>query len=198
MNPGSDPTPQRFHEIQRAFEAIVGSPELTIEPIAGEWWRLSGFTNPDRARRSAVAVTGIRFEITEPQRVPLREATDEVRISYAGEAVSLPVRYAGSRFAPPLLRARFAALAEPMILTLLCLAIVPVIAVVLALEIYVLSDLNDLLTWASALLTVGLGYGALAAALVSTGRSVPHPRRAVMRTRSAVAELLAALHRSPS
>ena len=50
---------------------------------------------------------------------------------------------------------------------------------------------NALLAWASVLGIVGVGYGALAAVLAGTGREAPTPRRAVRRTRAAVADLRA-------
>ena len=78
---------------------------------------------------------------------------------------------------------------------LLCLVLVPVLALAVAADLYLLSGANELLAWASVLGIVGLGYGALAAVLAGAGREVPTPRRAVRRTRAAVADLRA-LHAS--
>ena len=101
----------------------------------------------------------------------------------------LAVKYTGSRFAFPVWFARLGAAAECTILVLLCLAIIPIFALLLALDVFVFSDENAVLTWGIALVMVSAGYGALAAVLATAGRRVPYPRRAVLRTRAAVADL---------
>jgi hypothetical protein len=68
---------------------------------------------------------------------------------------------------------------------------VPFVALVAAADLYLLSGANALVAWGSLLGIVCLGYGALAAILAGTGHEVPTPRRAVRRTRAAVAELRA-------
>ena len=136
-------------------------------------------------------MAGLTFELHDLHRVPLDRAEDAVRVIYAGQSLSLAVAYSGSRSAAPLWRARLAAVAEYSLLVLLCLALVPVLALLLAVDLYVLSDTNDALTWASVVLIVGLGYGALAAILAGGGKDVPMPRRAIRRTRAVVAELRA-------
>jgi hypothetical protein len=67
----------------------------------------------------------------------------------------------------------------------------PVVALVAAADLYLLSNTNAPLAWISALCILGLGYGALVAILAGAGHPLPTPRRAVRRTRAAVAELRA-------
>ena len=191
MNPGDAAAVRRFHDVQHAFGAVVGEPEVTVEPISGEWWSFTGFVSPTPTAHPSMAVSGLRFELHDLHRVPLGDAQDGVRISYAGQTLSLGIRYSGSRVALPLWRARIGVVAEVAILLLLCLTLVPVMAILLAADLYLLSDRNVALTWAGALLILGLGYGALVAILASGGRRVPSPRRAVGRTRAVVGELRA-------
>jgi DnaJ domain len=181
----------RFHEIQSAARAIDGETEVQVEPVSGEWWSFAGFANPDAAHRSALAVAGLTFEIHDVSRVPLRNAEEAVRVSYAEQTLRLPIRYSRSRFAAPLLLARAGAIAESAVLILFCLTVLPVLAVLLAVDVYVLSDENGALTWAVAILIVSAGYGALAGICAGAGRPVPSPRRAVLRTRAFVADLRA-------
>jgi hypothetical protein len=189
VNPGDAAAAERFHQVRQAFEAVVGEPEVTVEPVAGAWWRFTGFSAASPPEDPSAAVAGLRFELHDRRRVPLRDAADDVRISYAGQTLSLRVGYSRSRIALPLWRARIGAAAEASLLLLLCLTSVPVAAVLLAADVYLLSDRNVLLTWAGALLILGLGYGALAAILTSCGRRVPYPRRVVGRARGVVGEL---------
>ena len=143
------------------------------------------------------AVAGIRFELRDLHRVPLREAEDTVRITYAGQTLPPKIAYSGSRSAAALRRARLATAAEYSVLVLLCLALVPVLALLIAVDLYVLSDRNEFVTLASVVVTLGLGYGALAAILAGAGKQVPTPRRAIRRTRAAVAELRRSIRAAP-
>jgi hypothetical protein len=179
----------RFQEIQSASRAIHGEIDVSVEPTSGAWWRFVGFSEPDPLRRAGFAVTGVTFEIRDLKHVPMRQAEDEVRISYGGQVLPLAVRYSGSQFAFPVWLARVGAVAESTFLVLLCLAIVPIIAVLLGLDVYVISDKNVFMTWGIALVILGAGYGALAAILAAAGRRVPYPRRAVLRARAVVADL---------
>ena len=179
----------RFHEMESASRAIDGRTEVLIEPIRGEWWRFAGFATPDPVQRADLAVVGLAFEIHDLTRVRDATSEDNVRITYADQIIPLGVRYSGRRFAIPVLLARLGALTESAVLVLLCVALVPVVAVLLALDMYVLSGLNAYATWAVALLILAAGYGALAMILISTGRPVPYPRRAVFRARASVADV---------
>ena len=197
LNPGDAAAFERFHDVQHAYEAAVGEPEVAVEPISGDWWTFTGFDSPALSPDPSLAVTGLRFEIHDLHRVPKSDARDEVRISYAGQALPLAISYSGSRQASPLRRARLGAVVETSVLLSLCLVIVPLMAIVVAADLYLLSNRSVVLTWASVLLTLGLGYGALAAILARGGRPVLYPRRAIRRTRAVVAEL-GALHEHQS
>jgi hypothetical protein len=187
---GSEPDSiQRFHDIQSAARAIGGEVELQIEPISGRWWRFVGFCRPGPVESAALAVAGMTFEISALSRVPGRDIDESVRISYADQALQLPIRYSRSRLSAPVLVARLGALTESTVLVLLCLALVPVLAALLALDVYVVSDLNGPAAAMSVILSIAAGYGVLAAVLASAGRTVPYPRRAVLRTRTVVADL---------
>jgi hypothetical protein len=183
----------RFHELQRAYAVATGDAEVTVEPTEGAWWRLTGISAPWSPARGSLAVAGLTFEVSEPQRVPLRAAEDAVRITYAGRSLPLTIGYSRSASALPLWQARLASAAEWAFLVLLCLLLVPLVALVVAADLYLLSGTNDVLAWASVLAIVGLGYGTLAAVLIGTGHEVPTPRRAIRRTRAAVAEVRALL-----
>lgn len=189
VSSGAAESGERFQELQHALQAIDGDLNVVVEPDAGAWWRFVGFSEPGRSRRAEFAVVGLTFEITDRTRVPLDNVSDDVRISCANQHLHLAVSYTGSRFARPVMLARLGAAAESAVLTLLCLAIVPIIAALLALDMFVISDENLLLTWAIALVILVAGYGAFAAILTAAGRDVPDLRRAVFRTRAAVASL---------
>jgi DnaJ-like protein len=191
LNPGDPAALSRFHEAQQALAAATGAAAVTVEPISGEWWSFTGFDTPPPWRNSSNAIAGLNFEVHDLRRIPLRDARDTVRITYAGQALSLGIAYSGSRHALPLWRARLAAVAEYSLLVLLCLTLLPVLALLVAADLYLLSGTNDLLAWGSVVVIVGLGYGALAAILAASGNEVPTPRRAIRRTRAAVAELRA-------
>jgi hypothetical protein len=171
----------RFREITSAYDAIARDPELYVEPLRGEWWSVTGFPSPDPWRVDEFSVTGIQFERRRLESARGGQLEDEVRISYAGQVLSLAVRYR------PSLRARAGVLAESLLLVVLCLAIVPVIAVLLGVDLFLVSNGNAYVTWGIALLILGLGYGALAAALGRTGRSI-YGRRVVRSTRAAISE----------
>lgn len=179
----------RFENIQNASRAINGETEVSVEPTSGVWWRFVGFSTPDSLRRADFAVTAVTFEVRDLHRMPLGQVEDDVRISYAGQILPLAVKFTGSRFASSVWSARLGAAAESAFLVLLCLAVFPVIAVLLSLDVFVISNENVYLTWAIAVVILGAGYGALAAILATAGRRVPFPRRAVLRTRAAVADL---------
>jgi hypothetical protein len=191
VNPGDAEALARFHDAQQAYAAVTGDAEITVEPISGNWWSLTGFATPAPRARELGAVAGLTFELRDLHRVPLRDAEDTIRVTYAGQTLPLRIAYSGSRRAMPVWRARLAAGAELSVLVLLCLVLVPMLALVLAADIYLLSGTSDALTVASAVLILGFGYGALAAILAGAGKDVPTPRRAVKRTRAAVAELRA-------
>jgi hypothetical protein len=191
LNPGDAEALARFHDAQQAYAAATGDAEVTVEPISGGWWSLTGFAAPAPPAREAGAVAGLVFGLRDLHRVPLRDAEDTVRVTYAEQTLPLRIAYSGSRRAMPVWRARLAAAAEVSVLVLLCLVLVPVLALVLAADVYLLSDTSDALTLASVVLILGAGYGALAAILAGAGKDVPTPRRAVKRTRAAVAELRA-------
>ena len=83
---------------------------------------------------------------------------------------------------------------------LLCLALVPILAGLLALDLFVISNENAFVFWAVAIPILATGYGALAAIVATMDKHVPFPRRAVLRTRTAIAELrmISRGHHSPS
>ena len=139
--------------------------------------------------RADLAVTGLTFEIDDLKQVPMRQHEEGVRIAYAGQVLPLAVTYTQGPLAVPVLLAKAAALAESTFLVLLCLALVPILAILLGAEVLLLSNENVFLTWGIALLILGAGYGALAAILAAAGRRVPYPRRAVLRARAAIADL---------
>lgn len=178
----------RFQEMESASRAIDGRTEVLVEPIRGKWWRFAGFALPDPVHQSQLAVAGLIFEIDDLTRVP-STTNDTVRITYADQVLPLGVRYSGARFAPPVLLARLGALTESAVLVLLCVTLFPILAVLLALDMYLVSDRNVFATWAVALMILAAGYGALAAIFVSAGRPVPYPRRAVFRARASVADV---------
>ena len=180
----------RFHEVQSAARAISGVTDVSVEPTAGAWWKFAGFSQADPGMRTAFGLTGIRFEITDVRRVPTsRPAEDPVRISCAGQEIPLVVRYTGSRFALPVWLARATAALESGFLVALCLTIIPIVAVLLGFDMFLLTHQNPVVTWGVALLILGAGYGVLVAILTTAGRRAPSPRRAVLRTRTVVADL---------
>jgi hypothetical protein len=87
--------------------------------------------------------------------------------------------------------ARLGSLAESAVLTVVCLALLPIIAALLALDVFVVSDENMLLTWGIALVILVAGYGAIAGVFIAAGKPVPDPRRAVFRARNAFATVRA-------
>jgi hypothetical protein len=187
--PGQPESHQKFQDVQRAANAINGREEVTVEPTAGAWWRFVGFLEPDQAHCSTLTVTGLAFEIRELQRVPVGQAEDEVRISYAGHTLPLEIKYTGSRSSFPVRLARVGAAAESVFLVLLCLTLIPVFAALLALDIFVITKWNVFLFWFFGVVTLAAGYGTLAAILATAGRPVPYPRRAVLRARATIANL---------
>jgi len=191
LNPGDAGAVERFHDVQQAHAAASGRAEVTVEPTSGVWWELTEIAAPWSPARGSLAVAGLRFALSDPHRVPLRGAEDTVRVTYAGRSFPLEIGHSRSAYALPLWRARLAVAAEWSLLALLCLVAVPLLALLVAADLYLLSGANALLAWASVLGIVGVGYGALAAVLAGTGREAPTPRRAVRRTRAAVADLRA-------
>jgi hypothetical protein len=190
-NQGDVDALDRFHDVQQAYAAATGEAEVTVEPTSGTWWRLTDISAPWSPARGSLAVAGLSFELRETHRVPFRDAEDTVRVTYAGKTLPLAIGYSRSASSVELWRARTAVAAEWSLLVLICLVLVPVVALIAAADLYLLSNTNELLAWASVVGVVGLGYGALALILAGAGHPAPTPRRAVRRTRAAVAELRA-------
>ncbi len=182
---------ERFQEVQQALEAINGDLMIAVEPDAGTWWRFGGFSEPGLVRREEFAVVGLTFEITDRSRVPLAGASEGVRVLCANERIPLTIGYSGSRLAPAVVLARLGSLVETAVLTMVCLALLPIIAALLALDAFVISDENVFLSWAIGLVLLIAGYGGVAEVFVTAGRPVPDPRRAVFRARAAFATLRA-------
>jgi hypothetical protein len=189
---------RRFQEMESASRAIDGPTEVLVEPIRGEWWRFAGFATPDPVQRADRAVLGLAFEIHDLTRVPIAVGEDSVRITYADQVLPLGIRYSGGRFAMPVLVARLSAFTESAALVLLCMTLFPIVAVLLALDMYLLSGLNAFAFWAVALMILAAGYGALAMTLVKTGRPVPYPRRAVFRARASAADVRSLVRGRPA
>jgi DnaJ domain len=175
-----------FWAIQQAARTIFDGqqPDVAVEPTSGKWWTFVEFATPEPTSGSDVLV-GLTFDVHDLAHVPLRHAVDEVHVSYGDIVLPLTVSYSRSHAALPVLRAKAAVMSEAALLTLLCLALIPLLAVGLALEVFFLSAGSAVLTWLVGLLIVVGGYGMLAWALWSTGRPIPYPRRAVSRVRSA-------------
>ena len=163
---------------------------IAVEPDAGTWWQFVGFSEPGRLRREELAVVGLTFEVTDRSRVPLASASDGVHVLCANQRIPVTVDYSGSRSAPAVVLARLGSLAESAVLTVVCLALLPIIAALLALDVFVISDEKVFLTAIGLVLLIA-GYGAVAGVLVAAGRSVPDPRRAVFRARGAFATVRA-------
>jgi hypothetical protein len=68
--------------------------------------------------------------------------------------------------------------------------LIPVLAIVLALEAYFFSDNDAFVFWLLLLTTIGVGYGALAAILAAAGKPVPY-RRAFAKLRQHAGHRLA-------
>ena len=181
----------RFREIEGASRAVRGGLEVAVEPVSGPWWRFVCFSDPGPLHRADRAVTGLTFEVCDLRRVPLDRAEAAVRVSYAGQTIPLSLRYSRSRFALPVWLARVGVVAESAFLVLLCLVLVPLLAALLALDVFVVSRWNVFLGWSAGLAILLGGYGALLAILATAGRQIPSPRRAVLRTRAAVADVRA-------
>jgi hypothetical protein len=160
--------------------------EVVVEPVAGAWWRFAGFEEPDEPLREGMAVAGLVFEVRDAREVPRTGLADTVRVSYGGQTVDLDVAYTRSGSAGPVRRARAASAAESTIPFLLCALLVPVAALLLAADVYVLSNTSALLFWTSLVLALAAGYGALAGAFLVAGRPVPTPRHAVLRTSASI------------
>ena len=131
------------------------------------------------------------FEVCELHRVPLDRAEAAVRVSYEGRTIPLSLRYSRSRFALPIWLARIGVVAESAFLVLLCFLLVPVLAALLALDVFAVSRWNVFLSWSAALAILLGGYGALVGILATAGKEIPSPRRAVLRTRAAVGDVRA-------
>jgi hypothetical protein len=188
-----------FEELQRLLQAALGDDdaEVTIEPAAGSWWSFCEFVRPTLRTPGRGAVVGLVFELHDLDAVPLRRADDLVHVAYAGEVIPLRIRYSRSAAALPVIRARLASLAESTVLVLLCLTLIPLVALALSIESYFLAGGSVILFWIALLGTVGLGYGALAGILTAAGKPPPYPRRAVARLRGKLVDRLA-LPRGPS
>lgn len=185
-HPDAGESDEAFGELRCAYRAALGDddPEVAVQPVAGAWWSFAGFTAPaGRSVPGRGAVVGLVFEVHDLDAVPLRRAKDLVHVAYAGQRLPLEIRYARAAAAPPVLVAKAARLLESTVLFLLCLALIPILALGLGLESYFLAGGSGLLFWAAAAGTLGLGYAALAAALATSGRPVPYPRRVVAKLR---------------
>jgi hypothetical protein len=174
-----------FEELQRALSVALGEDdgEVTVEPTAGSWWSFCEFVRPADAQPGRGAVAGLVFEAHDLDAVPLRQAEDTVHVTYAGQKLRLAIRYSRSASARPVLIAKTTSLLESAFLALICLAVIPFVALVIGIESYFFSDGDVPLFWTIVLGTVALGYGALALILVSAGKPVPYPRRAIGRLR---------------
>jgi hypothetical protein len=191
LSAGAADDGEQFQEVQHALEAINGDLMIAVEPDAGTWWRFVAFSEPGQLRREELAVIGLTFEITDLSRVPLATASEGVHVLCANQRIPFTVGYSGSRLAPAVVLARLGSLAESAVLTVVCLALLPIIAALLALDVFVISDENLFLTWAIALVILVVGYGAVAGVFIAAGRPVPDARRAVFRARAAFATVRA-------
>ncbi|MGH3426082.1 MAG: J domain-containing protein [Mycobacteriales bacterium] len=187
LHPDAGADPDAFTQLHGALEAALGegNAEVSVQPTAGAWWSFAGFVSPAVPDRQPGrgAVVGLAFELHDLDYVPLRDPEEIVRVTYCGQVAPLALSYSRSSRALPVLRRKAAALLESAFLVLLCLTLTPLLAVALSLESYFFSSGSVLLFWSVMVATVGIGYGALAAALVTAGRPVPYPRRAVARIR---------------
>jgi hypothetical protein len=183
-HPDSQTVGGSFDELQSALHAALGDEEaqVTIEPTAGQWWSFTEFVRPSDMQARG-AVVGLVFELRDLDAVPLRQAEDTVTVTYNGQELRLPIRYSRSARAVPVLLAKTAALLESAFLALLCLALIPLLAVAIGVESYFFSNGSVPLFWTIVGGTVLGGYGALALVLASTGKPLPYPRRAIGRLR---------------
>jgi len=178
-NPGDTDAPRRFQQIQSALEAMVDEPEVIAHPRWGEWWTITGFAEPDATAREAFAVTGVRIEADPSFDLPPGRVEEELRITYAGQTLPLIVAqnvpsslwrrlleelglYPQRRDGSPNRLARVGALLEPAVLVMLSLVAAPLLAVLLGVLTYLLTDENVPATWAVTLLALCLGWGSLA------------------------------------
>jgi hypothetical protein len=182
LNSGKADPLGRFDEIQHAYESIGSEPEVDVQPPAGEWWRVVEVARLPPTRRAGSPVAGVTFEASRPRSGHAAFLEEDVRVLYAGQVIRLALRNSTTRFAA--WRSRAGTLAESLALVLACLAIIPVVAVLLGLDVFLVSNGNIYVTWALAVGILALGYGALAAILVGLGRPVPYPRRALRLTRA--------------
>lgn len=177
----------RFREVETAAHAITNDMEVSVEPTAGTWWRFIAFVEPDSLQRSAAAVAGLRFEISDLSRVPLFANGDQrVHVRYGELQLDLPVARSARGLVLPALWARIQTAAEPILLTTLCLLLFALGGLILALDVLVVSDANVLVAWIVGAGAVAAGYGGLVVILVSTGKKAPTPRRAIRRVGAAV------------
>jgi hypothetical protein len=183
---------QQFEELQRAVNAalsVEAAAEVSVQPTTGSWWSFSGFVEPTRhAIRGAVV--GLAFEVHDLASVPLSGAESPVGVSYGGEQLTLQISYSRSAASVPVLRAKAASALESTLLVLLCLTLIPLIAVVLGVEVYFLSDDNAFVFWMPLLGTTSLGYAALGAILAAAGKPMP-VRRAFAKVRKSAGHRLA-------
>lgn len=183
-HPDSQTVGGSFEELQSALQAALGEEEaqITVEPTEGQWWSFSEFVRPSHVQTRG-AVVGLVFELRDLDAVPLRHAEDIVTVTYNGQPLQFPIRYSRSASSLPVLFAKTGAAAEAAFLAVLCLALIPVLAVAIGLESYFFSNGSVPLFWLMVIGTVLAGYGALALILASAGKPVPDPRRAVGRLR---------------
>ena len=81
-------------------------------------------------------MAGLVFELHDLDAVPLRQAEEIVGVTYDGQELRLAIRYSRSAAALPVLIAKTASLLESAFLTLICLALIPFLALVVGLESY--------------------------------------------------------------
>lgn len=184
-HPDTEAVEGSFEELQRALSVALGEDdgEVSVEPTAGSWWSFCEFVRPTAAQPGRGAVAGLVFDLHDLDAVPLRQAEDTVHVTYNGQKLQLAIRYSQSATARPVLIAKTTSLLESAFLGLVCLALIPIIALLLSLESYFFSDGSVPLFWAIMIGTVALGYGALALILASAGKPIPYPRRAIGRFR---------------
>lgn len=184
-HPDAEAAEGSFEQLQRALSVALGEEdgEVTVEPTAGSWWSFCEFVRPADAQPGRGAVAGLVFELHDLDAVPLRQAEDTVHVTYGGQTLPLAIRYSRSATARPVLIAKTTSLLESAFLGVICLALIPLIALLVSLESYFLSDGNVPLFWTILIGTVALGYGALALILASAGKPIPYPRRAIGRLR---------------
>jgi hypothetical protein len=107
-----------------------------------------------------------------------RDEDEEIRVSYAGETVTLGLAHRRT------IGAKLSGIAESAALVVVCLTVIPIGALLLALDMSVLSNGSPVVFWGVATLIVAGGYGSLAAILADTRHPLPRPARPRSRLRA--------------